>query len=181
MDRLLPTPLRDWEEPLVDPRQLRPWLLDLVSRDRQDVDCQSASLGLLLVLADLALASAHPLLVARQDLEDHHLALVDVEDPQADLVSCTDKLSRIMTDQLQLASLPLADPPALEDPQASVDRPASRAAAALLVLAEDRECRKHKNYEVFSSISTRLSQHIIQNETAIRKCWRPSNGAPDGA
>jgi hypothetical protein len=165
MDRLLPTPLRDWEEPLVDPRQLRPWLLDLVSRDRQDVDCQSASLGLLLVLADLALASAHPLLVARQDLEDHHLALVDVEDPQADL----------------LASLPLADPPALEDPQASVDRPASRAAAALLVLAEDRECRKHKNYEVFSSISTRLSQHIIQNETAIRKCWRPSNGAPDGA
>ena len=80
----------DWEELPVDLRLLQRWLLDLVSRDRQDEDCLLASLALLLVLEDLALALAHRRsLAAHLDLEDRLLALVDVEDLQADLVSCT--------------------------------------------------------------------------------------------
>lgn len=74
----------------MDPRLLQLWPLDLVSRDRQDVDCPLGSLVLLLALEDLAPASAHRRsLAAPQDLEDPLLALEDVEDPQVDRVSCT--------------------------------------------------------------------------------------------
>lgn len=73
----------------MDLRLLRLWLLDLVLHDRQDVDCPLVSLDLLLVLEVLVLGLAHHrLLVARQDMEDHHLALLAEVDPQADRVSC---------------------------------------------------------------------------------------------
>lgn len=101
MDHRPPTLLHDWEELRVDLRLLRLWLLALVSRDRQDVDCPLVSLALLPVLEDLALASVHRRsLVAHLDSEDHHLALVDVEDPQADPVSCSNHLS------LAIANMP---------------------------------------------------------------------------
>ena len=73
---------------LVDLRLLRLWLLDLVLHDRQDVDCRLVSLDLPLVLEALVPALVHHRsLVARQDMEDHHLALLVEVDPQADRVS----------------------------------------------------------------------------------------------
>lgn len=127
----------------MDHQLLRLWLLDLVSHDRQDVGCQLASQGLLLVLEDPALASAHHhLQAAHQDLEARLLALVAVVDPQVDLVSLANDPGRKMnTDTSQLASLLLAVLLASADPQASVDHQASRAVVDLLVSADGKRCK----------------------------------------